>query len=305
MKAGDPTATWPTRAGFETKFLTMADGTRLRVLLRGPKTGQRVVLVHGFPQNASAWRKVVAELGDAARSILVDLRGYAGSDFSKSGRYDMDTLASDVIRVLEDTANEGAPGPAILVAHDWGGPISWEVAVRRPDLVKHLVAMNAPHGAVYARELAKNPKQRKASWYVGVFQLPFVEYAFSRNGAGVLFGALRKSSRPGTFTDEDLELSLGPFRDPKRLGAAFSYYREARREIARNPSKVKDRRQVTVPATILWGKRDTAIMSGVAERIVSDHAPHATIRWLEEATHWVPEEEPRAVARAILDAAAS
>jgi pimeloyl-ACP methyl ester carboxylesterase len=303
MKHGDPTMTWPARAGFETKYLTMSDGTRLRVLLRGPKSAQRVVLVHGFPQNASAWRKVVAELGDSVRAVLVDLRGYAGSDFSKSGRYDMDTLASDVIRVLEETASEGAPGPAILVAHDWGGPISWEVATRRPDLVKHLVAMNAPHKAVYARELAQNPKQRKASWYVGVFQLPFVEYALSANGAGFFIGALRKSARPGTFTDEDLELSLGPMRDPKRLGAAFAYYREARRDIAKNPKKAQDRRQVTVPTTILWGRQDKAILCGCAERIVSEHVPHATIRWLDDATHWVPEEEPKAVARAILDAA--
>jgi epoxide hydrolase 4 len=309
MTPGDPTITWPARAGFETKFLTMADGTRLRILLAGPKTGQRVVLVHGFPQNAASWRKVVRALGDVAgddvRSILVDLRGYAGSDLSTSGRYDLATLAGDLIAVLEQTSGEGAPGPAILVAHDWGGVIAWEVAARRPELVKHLITMNGPHRAAYLRELKTNARQRRGSYYVGFFNVPLIEHLLSANGAGIFIEGMRKSSRPGTFSDEDLEIYVGPFRDPKRLRAALDYYRESTREFTRNRGRISDTRQISVPVTILWGRRDTAIVPNVAERVVDEYAPEASIRWLQEATHWVPDEEPEAVARAILDARAS
>jgi pimeloyl-ACP methyl ester carboxylesterase len=302
MAAEDPTMGWPARAGFETRTVQARDGTRLRVLLAGPKTAPRAVFAHGFPQNAAIWRKTVGALGGAVRAVLVDLRGYAGSELSASGRYDLDTLAGDLERVLEETAGEGAPGSAVLVGHDWGGAIAWEIAARRADLVRHLVAVNSPHRSAYLRELRKNPKQRRASWYMAVFQLLLLEHLLASSGAAFFARALRRSARQGTFSDEDIEILVAPLRDPRRVGAALSYYGDSRRELARDPSKLRDDRQVSVPTTILWGRRDVALLPTLAERIVADHAAHATIRWLEDATHWVPDEEPGAVARAVLDA---
>jgi pimeloyl-ACP methyl ester carboxylesterase len=91
-------------------------------------------------------------------------------------------------------------------------------------------------------------------------------------------------------------------RETKRLRAALSYYREARKEIVKNGGRISDTRQIDVPTTLLWGRKDPALVPGLAERIVSEYVPAASIRWLDDATHWVPDEEPEAVARAILDA---
>ncbi len=301
--SGEPTMTWPARDGFETRTVTATDGTRLRIAMKGPADAPRVLFVHGFPQNAAIWRRTVACLGGKVRALLLDLRGYGGSELAKTGRYDLDTLANDFVRVLEETADEGRKGPAILVAHDWGGVIAWELVLRRPDLVKHFIAVNAPLGAAYVRELRTNRAQRRASWYVGFFQLPFVEHLLASNGASFVERALRGSAREGTFTDEDVELLAGPMRDVRRVRAALAYYRASRQALITNPATANDTRQVEVPATILWGRRDTALMASLAENIVKDHAPHAKLEWLDDASHWVPDEAPDAIARAVLDAA--
>jgi epoxide hydrolase 4 len=44
-------------------------------------------------------------------------------------------------------------GPTVVVGHDWGGVIAWLLVMRRPDLMRGLVVLNAPHPATFLREL--------------------------------------------------------------------------------------------------------------------------------------------------------
>lgn len=299
----DPQADYPAQHGLEQRFVASADGTRLRVLVGGNPRGPRLLMVHGFPQNAAEWRRVLPFVQDAFRTVLVDLRGYAKSEIPASGDYALDTLANDLEAVIDATRGEGAAGPVHLVAHDWGGPISWRLVEKRPELVAHFVAVNAPHYAAYTRELLANRSQLKSSWYTLLFQVPGVEVLLGARRAAALEQTLLRSSRKGTFGRDDVELYIGPLRDRARLRAALSYYRSGFSGLLRQLLD-KDGEPpplVTLPTIILWGQRDEAITAGVALRMKQEHAPKAELRWLPDATHWVPDERPDAVARAVLD----
>jgi len=300
-KTGDRLLDFPAECGLETRWIEARDGTRLRLLCGGAEKAPRLLCLHGFPQNAAEWRRLLPFVRHRFRVLLLDLRGFGASELARSGAYDMDTLVDDLAIVLESTASEGDGGPAHLCAHDWGGAIAWELARRRPELIRHHVSVNAPHLGAYIRELVSNRMQLKSSWYTLLFQIPLIEHLLAANGASGLVAGLRGSSRPGTFSDEDLELYVGPLRDPKRMRAALSYYRAGSGKLV-SVARGKERgERIEVPTTIVWGERDAAIQRSVAERMQRDYCPHAEIRWLRGATHWVPDECPEDVARAVID----
>src|SRR5690606_22849883 len=59
---------------------------------------------------------------------------------------------------------------AIVVGHDWGGAVAWEVAMSKPELVDRLVVLNLPHFRGLRRELARYEVQHEASEYAREFQ---------------------------------------------------------------------------------------------------------------------------------------
>jgi pimeloyl-ACP methyl ester carboxylesterase len=306
---------WPRAFGFDDAEVRAADGTRLRVVVGGPRDGRRIVLVHGAPQLSYEWRRVMPELAGRYRVIAPDLRGYGASELAASGRYDLDTLVDDLRAVVEATRPPPAlgasdPDRVLLVAHDWGGPIAWRYAETWPASVRHLVAANAPHPAAYALELA-HPRQALRSWYVALFQVPGLERLIERTGGRPLLWMMTSSAPPSTFGADDLAVYRAALARPGRAEAVLAYYRQAfgpppgsRRGglgwALRRRAEVLASGRVSAPATIVWGEKDRAL---------APSHPLATRRWaarlevrtLPDAGHWLPEERPDEIVRAILD----
>lgn len=299
-KTGDRLEDYPAEHGLVARWVEAADRTRLRVLVGGNPSGRRLLLVHGFPQNAACWRSVITRVRDRYRVLAVDLRGYGKSELSRSGSYGLETLSQDLASVLEQTQDEGAPGPAVLCAHDWGGPLAWELLHRRPELVSHHVCLNAPHYDAYIEALRTDAEQRKSSWYTVWFQTPFLEHLFAMNGAAFFAWTLRATSAPGTFTDEDLELYLAPLRDPARVAAALAYYRQARDRLFTQRGRGRSLPPIRVPTTILYPTRDAALRRVILDIVRDRYCPGANVIDVEGATHWLPDERPDDVAAALL-----
>src|SRR3954454_12030236 len=104
---------------------------RLAVYEDGLVGGPVLLLVHGYPDNASVWDGVVAELGGRFRVVRYDVRGCGRSD-APSGRegYRMAELVHDLIAVA-GVAGRGEP--VHLVAHDWGSIQAWAAVGESPD----------------------------------------------------------------------------------------------------------------------------------------------------------------------------
>jgi epoxide hydrolase 4 len=129
------------------------DGVRIHYASLGE--GPLVVMVHGFPDFWYTWRNQMVGLAPQYHTVAIDLRGYNVSDKPKRGeQYSMRHLVSDIAAVIRHFGQ----GPAILVAHDWGGAIAWQTAMHVPELIEKLIILNLPHPRLMAYSLAHNPQ---------------------------------------------------------------------------------------------------------------------------------------------------
>ena len=140
---------------------------RLHYVTLGAEDAPLIVMLHGFPDYWYTWRAQMDELAARHRVAALDLRGYNRSDAPEGvEHYAMRELVGDVAAVIADAGRERA----IVVGHDWGGAIAWNVAMHRPELVERLIVCNLPHPAGLSRELATNSEQRENSQYARDFQ---------------------------------------------------------------------------------------------------------------------------------------
>jgi pimeloyl-ACP methyl ester carboxylesterase len=262
--------------------------------------GERLVLLlHGFPECWYSWRKQLPALGERYRIVAPDMRGYNLSD--KPARvedYRMSRLVDDVTGLIR---HFGAREAAV-VGHDWGGAVAWAVAQHYPDYVWKLASLQVPPPAVWARNLTL--KQALRSWYMLFFQLPRVpEWWMARDDFAALAKTFRATSRPGTFSDSDIEVYKAAMREPGALTAAVNYYRaNVRSFFARRAGGggIRERERVRVPTLFVYGERDFAIVPGTVAG-VADYvdAPYTELR-LARNNHWVQQESPAEVNAALL-----
>lgn len=266
------------------------NGVRLHCLVEGE--GPLVVLLHGFPETSRAWRKQIPALAGRFRVVAPDLRGYGGSDKPKGiAAYGTSVLADDIVALIHGYDAERAH----VVGHDWGGGVAWTVAIEHPEVVDRLVVLNCPHPAVMERALRSNWTQIRKSWYIFAFQLPWLgEWMFSRDGGRTIKDELRRSAKPGTFTEEDLEEYARAFSAPGAATAAINYYRAALR--SRTPTG-----KISAPTLLIWGEDDFALGIELTRGMDDLFVNPPRVEYLKDTSHWVMEERPEVVNRLLLD----
>lgn len=144
------------------------------------------------------------------------------------------------------------------------------------------------------KNLLMNPLQFFKSWYMYFFQLPFLpENLIAWAGYERFAEGLKRTSRPGTFTDEDLEKYIEAWSKPDAMRSMINWYRAA----FQHPDFRGDV-QVKVPTLILWGEKDAFLEAKMAKESM-DYCDRAEVKYFPEATHWLQHEEADAVNREI------
>lgn len=253
--------------------------------------GPLVVLLHGFPDYGGNWRPLMADLAKAGyRAAALDLRGYNLSDKPEGvAAYAMPNLIADVGAVI---AAEGQKD-AIVIGHDWGGAIAWQVAMNRPELVRRLVILSVPHPAGFAREMATNKDQQANSQYARNFQTP----GFEKNlNAEQLAGWMKDPALKGPYVEalkrSDFGAMLNYYRAnyPRGTGAETSV-----------PQAMAGSRRIKAPTLVLHGLKDRSLHvaghSGTWDHVDAD----TTIAVFPEAGHFVQHDAKAQVNRTIVD----
>lgn len=146
-----------------------ADSNGVKIHYASLGSGPLIVMIHGFPDFWYTWRDQMEALSDKFQCVAIDQRGYNLSDKPKGvENYDMRLLVGDVIAVIKSLGQQ----KAIIVGHDWGGMVAWQLALNVPQVVDRLIILNLPHPRGLSRELAHNPEQQKNSAYARAFQQP-------------------------------------------------------------------------------------------------------------------------------------
>jgi pimeloyl-ACP methyl ester carboxylesterase len=270
------------------------NGITLHAVEAGPADGPLVILLHGFPEFWYGWRHQIEALANAGYRVLApDQRGYNLSDKPKGiSAYNLDELAADVVGLLEAVGRE----KAYLAGHDWGAAAAWWTAIKYPQRLEKLAVLNAPHPKVMRWNLLHNRAQRRKSWYIFLFQIPFLpERRMQRDNWKMGERALQRTSRAGTFSDADIVLYRQAWSQPGAANGMLNWYRAALRN---RPKRVPSVR-VTVPTLLIWGTKDRFLGRELAQPSI-DLCDEGKLVFIEEASHWVQHEEPARVNELLL-----
>ena len=267
----------------------IANGINLHVVQDGPRTGRFLILLHGFPEFWYGWRRQIPFLAAAGYRVWApDQRGYNLSDKpSGIAAYSLDELGADVIGLLDAAGQE----TAFLVGHDWGAAVAWWIASKYPARLAKMVIINVPHGAVLMKHLRRNLAQIRKSWYMFFFQFPYLpEIIIPLRNWNMFAKFLKNSSRPGTFTNDDLDIYRQAWSQPKTLTSMLNWYRS----VMQKPPKPPDSLRITVPTLLIWGAQDKFLGREMAQPSI-DLCDDGRLVYFEEATHWVQLEEAERV----------
>jgi pimeloyl-ACP methyl ester carboxylesterase len=230
-----------------------------------PGEGASLILLHGFPDDATAWNGVGAHLASAGRHALAPyVRGcgptrFLAGDTPRSGQ--VSARARDVVQLMDALRLERV----VLVGQDWGAATAQAIAMLHPQRVERLVVLNG-HGllnlAVFERGNRPSWRTFHAGWYQWLFQTP-IGAPLLREGRASLARYLWQEWSPGwSFADEELDAVLRSFDNPDWAEVVLSAYRpwtddpcadpdddEASQALAAAPA-------ITRPTLNLQGARD-------------------------------------------------
>jgi pimeloyl-ACP methyl ester carboxylesterase len=275
--------------------LTFQNGAiELHAVASGPTNSPVVILLHGFPEFWYSWYKQIEPLAAAGFHVIVpDQRGYNRSSKPRgAASYALSQLTSDVLAIADQLGRDRI----FLAGHDWGAAVAWGVALLHPQRIAKLAILNVPHPSVMRRYLKTNRSQLRRSWYMFFFQLPFIpEAAFSAFNFRLGVRSLVRSSRPGTFSAEDLAQYRAAWSQPGALTAMTNWYRAALRHRTKFPDAT-----VHVPTRILWGERDAFLLSDMAHDSLR-YCDSAELYTFANASHWLQHEEPASVSALLID----
>lgn len=240
--------------------------------------GRLVILLHGFPETAEAYRDFLVPLADAGYyAVAVTQRGYSpGARPENVEAYNIFEMVGDVTSI----ATQLGAQEYHLVGHDWGGAVAWLAAALNPDAVSSLTALSTPHpDAMNEAVVDPASPQLEAFGYMETFRAEGSEQQFLTDGADsftAIFGA-------GGLPADKVERYAEVLATPEALRAALNWYRA---NPLPAPARIGDTR---VPTLYVYGVDDIAFLPATA-RATGDlvDAPY-TYRELEGYGHWLPE----------------
>ncbi len=160
----DPLPPYQLPVGVRARILPGINGLDMHVLEAGHETPGRpaVLLLHGFPELAYSWRKVLPALAEAGyHAIAPDQRGY-GRTTGWDAAYDGDLASFRFLNLVRDAmgvaAALGHDAVHAVVGHDFGATVAAYAALVRPDFFKRMVLMSAPFAGPPPLPAGSRPK---------------------------------------------------------------------------------------------------------------------------------------------------
>lgn len=280
--------------GFAHAFRTV-NGVRLHFVEGGKPDGQVVVLLAGFPESWYAWRKVMPALGTRYRVIALDLPGQGDSDRPQVG-YDTESLAGAVHDFLE----QAGVARHALVAHDVGAWVAYPYAALFGKQVRRLVLMDAGIPGITLPDLLPSaPDRAWRTWHFAFHAIPDLPEALiaGREEIYLNWFLRRKTANPESFSDADLAEYLRVFRKEGGLRAGLAYYRAAHLSASQN-KVLAARGKLPMPVMALSADHGSIPdMAGPLREFAADVCGAV----VPVCGHFIPEEQPEAVARILLD----
>ena len=261
--------------------------------------GLPVIMCHGFPELWYSWRFQIPALAEAGfRAIAPDLRGYG--ETGKPERiedYDMHHLTGDLVGLLDAIGEERA----VVVGHDWGGGVVWDMALMYPERVLAVIALNTPfsaRGPVRPTEAYQRLPDGRFN-YVIYFQEPGrAERDIEPNLESWFDTTMRRIAVQQSFlTPDDLKVFVDAFRKGGLTGP-LNYYRNIDRnwETTRHLAG----RQIACPALMVCAENDPILLPSMTDGM-ERWVPNVRKHIIKDCGHWTQQEKPEEVNHLMID----
>jgi len=280
--------------------VALPHGISLSCRAAGQAGAPSVLLLHGFPEGAFVWDDLLRRLGDRRHLVAPNLRGYERSSAPAAVEaYRARHLVADIAALIDML---GAPID-LLVAHDWGGAVAWNLAAQMPQRLRRLLIVNSPHPATFLRELRDNPAQREASAYMHFLCRPDAASLLAEDDFARLWPFFERMGGSTWLDGSARERYRALWRHG--LEGALNYYRASPLRPAQSADDAIHRIEfapeavtVHVPTTVLWGEADAALPTDLLTGLEA-FVPTLDVRRVPGATHWIVHERPELVADSI------
>lgn len=261
------------------------DGLTLSYLDSAPDDTNRpvVLLLHGFPDEATMWQRQIDALHAAGYRVLApDMRGYGESDIPKRQRdHHWTQVVADHVALLDHLDIKQVD----VVGHDWGAVFAWLLAIDQPQRVRRAVAMTVGHPTSYARA---GLRQKVLGWYTLFFCIPGLSTWLLRGNGWF-------SLRRVFGTHPQMDHAMARVLRPGRMRAAIRLYRANLASVL-----FKAHGSAQVPMLGIWASGDPHL----AEDQMQNSGKRCAAGWTYErweGGHWIPLEQPERLTRRLLE----
>jgi len=263
---------------------TQVEGATIHYLIGG--RGPPVMLLHGWPVTAYAWRGVAPALADRFTVIAPDMPGFGDSGFSSKG-YEKQVIAEEV----RDLVRQLGFKDILLVGHDMGGVVAFAYAAEHPQEVRKLALVETLMPGFGLEDL-----KATGAWHIGLAQVPelpetlvcgrereFLSYFYKR---GIL--------RPGAVGEAELSEYFRTYTAPDHMSASFDYYRALKADAPQFRAMVAAQK---LPMAVLAVGAERGLGSGADSfRPLVEQLREVII---PASGHHIPDDQPQALAQVL------
>ncbi|XP_068792806.1 bifunctional epoxide hydrolase 2 isoform X2 [Struthio camelus] len=305
-------------------YVPIRPGVQLHFVEMGQ--GPVVCLCHGFPESWLSWRYQIPALADAGfRVVALEMKGYGDSTAPPDIKeYSQEEICKDLAVFLDKLGI----AQAVLVGHDWGGAVAWNMALFYPERVRAVASLNTPYQpADPSVDIVEKMRSLPTFDYQFYFQELGVAEAELEKDVGrtlkVLIRSVRQEDRlPLTFSLHGVQerggLLVGFPENPPASqllgGPTLQYYiQQFRKSGFRGPLNwyrnmrpnwhwalsAKDRK-ITVPALMVTAGKDPVLRPSMS-RGMEEWIPQLSREHIEECGHWTQMERPATLNRILLE----
>ena len=282
----------------DNQFATLSNGTRLHYASAGQAGKPLILFVHGFPEFWYEWESQLAEFGGDYFAVAPDLRGFNLSDMPTDvAAYKAKHIVDDLRLLAAHLGYE----KFVLVAHDWGGAIAWNLAIALPQLLHQLIIINSPHPYLFMKALATDPNQKASSDYMNWLRAEGSEQALTKDDFALMdgfFNGRGQSDAPWFAGEVQAKYHACWSRG---LRGGVNYYRASpfHPPTDDHPGPLRlqmnpDDFRIKVPTRVIWGEADVALPKTLLDGLDQLIDDFKLVR-IPEGSHWVIHEQPQRI----------
>jgi pimeloyl-ACP methyl ester carboxylesterase len=275
------------------------NGHQIFVHTSGPKSDHGVLIVHGYPGSSWDWQGVVDRIGDKARVVVSDMRGFGLSEKPLEGTYLQNYSLMLQADIYEAVAKAEGLSSVILVAHDMGQTVGLELMARQeegrlPFRIRHAIIVNGStlvdmiQLAEMQVELLQKPDQALTE---------DLDFGHFRSGLAPTFGKEFTASDGFDMTLDAMTYQVFHDKGSRVMAQILRYLKERQEDFGRW-SRTFFTFQ-SAPMTLIWGQQDPVALEAMADRVKKER-PYTDLYKYPDVAHWPSIEAPNRIGDAII-----